>query len=383
MTQMKERNTNLHQKILSICQDMIYTCSRGKCRTPKHVDLSLTIHQLEQSKDAVLLINKNGHEISYEEKERIDTSWAKYQQKVTVPSNSKRGLTLRAAGDNFHRATESLDGKQLDIVNMVLYQTDGNNNNKQGGFAPNPRPSVRRKGKTRTSSNARDTKSNIGNTIAETNVEIPIKSRFVLLLCLPLYQYSLAYPRRHKIAKNIRHDTKAKDHPCRHSLDVQNRLFPVTVSLNDILHDIQDTKVYIRESKDGKTIFRITGRGKFTIFKISALCGEEVLYDMSLVLEYFSKELIQLGGQFKKLQSNLVLEIDNTLKSLLDRTISHMRDAVISLRPTSEDPFTAVKSVHKVTGKDTWTGKLLKKYVKTILDLEHFIQASLSVINLK
>ena len=32
------------------------------------------------------------------------------------------GATTRAAGDNINRATESIDGKHLDIVNMVLYQ---------------------------------------------------------------------------------------------------------------------------------------------------------------------------------------------------------------------------------------------------------------------
>lgn len=81
------------------------------------------------------LINKNGHGISYGEVERIDARWAKFQtneERVIIPSNMIPGVPIRAAGDNFNRATESLVGKHLDIVNMVLYQYD--TGNLQGTF---------------------------------------------------------------------------------------------------------------------------------------------------------------------------------------------------------------------------------------------------------
>ena len=140
MEDVKVKNPILHQKILSLCQDFIYTGSRGKCRTPKHVGLGIAIHQLTQSRDTIELINKNGHGIGYAEVERIDTCWATQQQTddgIIVPSNMKPGIPLRAAGDNFNRATESLDGKHLDIVNMVLYQADTTDNVLQGEFGPN------------------------------------------------------------------------------------------------------------------------------------------------------------------------------------------------------------------------------------------------------
>ena len=124
MEDIKLNNPALHQKILSACQDIIYTGSRGKCRTPKHVGLGIALHQLTQSRDAIEPINRNGHGISYAEKERIETCWATQQQTdvgIIVPSNMKPGIPLRAAGDNFNRATESLDGKHLGIVNIVLY----------------------------------------------------------------------------------------------------------------------------------------------------------------------------------------------------------------------------------------------------------------------
>ena len=49
-----------------------------------------------------------------------DTCWATQQQTIDgiiVPSKMKLGIPLRAAGDYFNIATESLDGKHLDIVN--------------------------------------------------------------------------------------------------------------------------------------------------------------------------------------------------------------------------------------------------------------------------
>ena len=50
-----------------------------------------------------------------------DTCWATQQQtvdRILVTSNKKPGIPLRKARDNFNMATESLDGKHLDIVNM-------------------------------------------------------------------------------------------------------------------------------------------------------------------------------------------------------------------------------------------------------------------------
>ena len=49
----------------------------------------------------------------------------------------KPGIPLRAAGDNFNRATESLDDKHLDIVNMVLYQAGRTNITPEGDFGAN------------------------------------------------------------------------------------------------------------------------------------------------------------------------------------------------------------------------------------------------------
>ncbi|MES9881199.1 MAG: hypothetical protein ABW185_10000 [Sedimenticola sp.] len=137
----KETNPILHRHILSVCQDIAYIGSHGKCRTPKHVGLSIALHQMTQSHDVVTLVNKNGHGISYNEVERIDSSWAVNQMTpdgYVVPTNMVSGIPVRAAGDNFNRATETLDGQHFDVVNMVLYQPDTQTIG--GTFGPRPKP---------------------------------------------------------------------------------------------------------------------------------------------------------------------------------------------------------------------------------------------------
>ena len=39
-----------------------------------------------------------------------------------IPSNIKPGIFTHASADNWNRATDSVTGKLLDIVNMVLFQ---------------------------------------------------------------------------------------------------------------------------------------------------------------------------------------------------------------------------------------------------------------------
>lgn len=139
----KVSNIQLHRQILSVCQDIIYIGSRGKCRTPKHVGLGIALHQLTQSRDAVTLVNKHGHGISYNEVDKIDLSWAVNQMTpdgYAAPTNMVPGIPIRAAGDNFNRATETLDGQHLDVVNMVLYQADSNTI--AGTFGPRVKPAA-------------------------------------------------------------------------------------------------------------------------------------------------------------------------------------------------------------------------------------------------
>ena len=118
----------LHRHVLSLFQDLLYMASKGQCKTTKHAGIGIAAHQLTQSKDIVTMLNKHGHCISYDEIQRIDASWVEKQSQANawVPVNMTSGVVTRGAGDNFNRATETLDGSHHDVVNMVLYQTASN-----------------------------------------------------------------------------------------------------------------------------------------------------------------------------------------------------------------------------------------------------------------
>ena len=121
----KEKYPSLHRYILSLAQDMLFMKSRGEVRTPKHVGLSITCHKMTQSKIVLQMLNRHGHGTNYSEVQREDTSWANKQlddNYIVLPSNIKPGVFTHASADNWNRATDSITGKHLDIVNMVLFQ---------------------------------------------------------------------------------------------------------------------------------------------------------------------------------------------------------------------------------------------------------------------
>lgn len=142
--QVKHQDEALHRHTLSLGQDLVYMASSGSCRTPKHVGLGVSLHQITQSADVVRLVNKQGNCIGYDEVLRIDTRWANDQlnRDISVPTNMIRGKVTRAAGDNFNRATESLSGAHHDVVNMVLYQiVNDNDDEAMGHFGDIPQHS--------------------------------------------------------------------------------------------------------------------------------------------------------------------------------------------------------------------------------------------------
>ena len=66
----------LHNRILSVAQDLIYIQSDGRKVTPKHAGLALTLHQRTRSKELVTIFNKAGHCASYEQVLQFYTAMA-------------------------------------------------------------------------------------------------------------------------------------------------------------------------------------------------------------------------------------------------------------------------------------------------------------------
>lgn len=73
---LKASNENSHRLILSVGQDLVYGSSKGRVSTPKHVGLAMSVKHLTGSKQVIMMLNRCGHTISYDNLERIETAVA-------------------------------------------------------------------------------------------------------------------------------------------------------------------------------------------------------------------------------------------------------------------------------------------------------------------
>lgn len=104
----KSLNLQTHQKILACSQDILFTTSKARCRTPKHICLAVAVKHLTGSKHLVTLLPHAGHTVSYDDVQRIDTAMAEHilrnsDNGIVIPSNLQRGTFFHDAADNVDR----------------------------------------------------------------------------------------------------------------------------------------------------------------------------------------------------------------------------------------------------------------------------------------
>ena len=68
--------TEIKNKVLSICEDIVFMASRGRKMIPKHLGLGLALHQATHSKDQVNLFHAAAHTAVYETIRCVDTAIA-------------------------------------------------------------------------------------------------------------------------------------------------------------------------------------------------------------------------------------------------------------------------------------------------------------------
>ena len=122
-------NEDDERRVFMLGQDMVYTSTRCRIRTPKHVRLAITVHHLTGSKQLLILLNKIAHWGSYNDVELITTSLAREisaqseQHGVIVPSNLSPGVFVQFATDNNDLSEDTLDGKHTThATTRVAYQ---------------------------------------------------------------------------------------------------------------------------------------------------------------------------------------------------------------------------------------------------------------------
>ncbi len=100
--------------ILSIGQDLLYGASGGRTLTPKHVGLPFALRNMTGSSEAVRLVNRFGHGMSYESLIKTETDMDSLLQKenmVHLPINIKSGVRITCVWDNIDFAEETLSGQ--------------------------------------------------------------------------------------------------------------------------------------------------------------------------------------------------------------------------------------------------------------------------------
>ena len=74
-----------HQKILHVCQNIVFTASNGRKNTPKHIGTGLLIYHATRSKQLVEYLHASGDIIGYDTVERITTSIAEKELLDILP----------------------------------------------------------------------------------------------------------------------------------------------------------------------------------------------------------------------------------------------------------------------------------------------------------
>ena len=127
-------DASVHNRVLSISQDIIFAVTNGRKLTPKHVGLGLTVHQATRSKSLVDLLYSAGHSISYDMVRRVDTTLAnrslevlKSNDNIPIPTRVEQDSFVQFAADNIGLIEETLDGKgTFHATQMIAIQLSTN-----------------------------------------------------------------------------------------------------------------------------------------------------------------------------------------------------------------------------------------------------------------
>ena len=122
------KNPEIQRHISSIGQDILYSISKGRVKTPKHIALAMAVKNLTGSSQVVSLLNRFGHSISYSELMNLESSLALEQTRrdqlgIIIPSNIKPDVFTTFCWDNNDLSEQTLSGSgTTHCTNGILIQ---------------------------------------------------------------------------------------------------------------------------------------------------------------------------------------------------------------------------------------------------------------------
>ena len=131
------KSDNIKRKCDTLFQVFFYLIHNGKSKTPLHVSLAESIHDICRSKNLIMNLNRLGLCVSYDEVERIDINLAQRtidaagENLVPVPPVINSSAIIQGAMDNFdnEESTSSGIGGSHDTILMLFQNTDLNHDN--------------------------------------------------------------------------------------------------------------------------------------------------------------------------------------------------------------------------------------------------------------
>jgi hypothetical protein len=108
-----ETESDSRNKLISICQDVVYLASNGRKQTPKSLCLGLTVRHLTGSSQLLTLLNKLGHSASVTSVIAYETSLAQLQLQcgLEIPAGFEKGKPTVLVWDNIDFGEETLSGR--------------------------------------------------------------------------------------------------------------------------------------------------------------------------------------------------------------------------------------------------------------------------------
>ena len=116
--------------VLSVAQDILFSTTSSRCKTPKHIDLAVSMKHITGSKIVLKLLHSSEYSISYENVSSLDSAIASNLMadlaengENYLPINISSGLLSHAAMDNIDINEETRSGKgTTHVLGSVIYQ---------------------------------------------------------------------------------------------------------------------------------------------------------------------------------------------------------------------------------------------------------------------
>ncbi|KAG5862641.1 hypothetical protein JTB14_004270 [Gonioctena quinquepunctata] len=120
-------------KIKSICSDIIYAVTKGRCKPAKNLTLGLAMKSSTNSRQVITMLNRYGHSIGYNLAEELETemTYTSIQNNAVIPAGiiATSTLSTHVAFDNFDRFVDTTSGKDTmhDTVGIIYQFTSADN----------------------------------------------------------------------------------------------------------------------------------------------------------------------------------------------------------------------------------------------------------------